>query len=89
MRINRYTECYDRDFSTDKLLGTPLYGMRVDSDGAAVGDITVLRAGIFDDLGVLNKHKPELEIYINGRVNWLTTIGGADEFDGMLPPPSS
>lgn len=76
-------------FLTNKLLGTPLYGMRVDSDGAAVGDITVLRAGIFDDLEVLNEHKPDLEIYINGRVNWLTTVEGADEFDGMLPPPPS
>jgi hypothetical protein len=62
--------------------------MRVDSDGAATDDITVLRAGIFDDLGVLNEHKAELEIFIDGRVNWLTAIEGADELVGM-PPPSS
>lgn len=62
--------------------------MRVNSDGAAADGVTVLRAGIFDDLEVLNEHKAELEIYVDGRVNWLTAVEGADECVGM-PPPSS
>lgn len=72
----------------DYYLGTPLYGYRVDADGAPVADVRVLRAGIFDDLGYINEHKPEAEIYISGRVNWFTPIEGADEFAGMVPPPT-
>jgi hypothetical protein len=63
--------------------------MTVDSDGAPTADITVLRAGIFDDLGVLNENKPDAELYVGQRVNWFTPLEGAEEFAGMLPTPPS
>lgn len=49
-------------------------------------EITVLRAGIFDDIETLNKYKPGLEIYTNGRVRWISPTEGADQFIGMPLP---
>lgn len=63
-----------------------MYGKSTSPDGV-VSPTTVLRAGIFDDLEFLNEHKPEGELFVGGRVNWLTPIEGAMEFPGMLPPP--
>ena len=44
-----------------------------------------MRAGILDDLGVLNQYKPQAEIYNNGRVEWISPVDGAGQFAGMLP----
>ncbi|KAA8649329.1 GFA family protein [Aspergillus tanneri] len=66
--------------------GTPLYGLRMKSSGVP-DEITIVRAGIFDDIGVLNQYKPEAEIYINGRVRWIDSVEGADQFIGMPPLP--
>ncbi|EDP55662.1 DUF636 domain protein [Aspergillus fumigatus A1163] len=48
---------------------------------------TILRAGIFDDIGVLNQRKPEAEIFTCGRVSWLSPVEGTDQFVGMVPLP--
>lgn len=45
----------------------------------------IVRAGIFDDIEVLNQHKPGAEIYTNGRVKWTNCVEGAAQFIGMLP----
>ncbi|KAB8072113.1 Mss4-like protein [Aspergillus leporis] len=63
--------------------GTPLYGHRIES--GVPDKITIVRAGIFDDLEMLNQHKPKAEIYINGRVSWNCPLEGVDQFAGMLP----
>lgn len=47
----------------------------------------ILRAGILDDIGILNEHKPKAEIYTDGRVSWISPAEGADQFIGMLPLP--
>jgi hypothetical protein len=52
-------------------------------------DIIVVRAGIFDDVEILNQQKPQVEIYTDGRVEWMTPIEEAGQFAGMLPLPSS
>lgn len=65
--------------------GTPLYGFKVKADGDRADDITILRAGIFDDIEMLNQHKPEVEIYTDGRVKWMSPAEGAGQFTGMPP----
>ncbi|EYE96829.1 GFA family protein [Aspergillus ruber CBS 135680] len=42
--------------------GTPLFGQKIKSD-RDFNEITILRAGIFDDIQILNDRKPEAEIY--------------------------
>ncbi|KAJ5925614.1 hypothetical protein N7454_008253 [Penicillium verhagenii] len=63
--------------------GTPVYGSRVDENGDPA-EITVVRAGIFDD-EVLREKKPEAELYTDRRLNWITPIEGAGQVCGMLP----
>ncbi|PGH14380.1 hypothetical protein AJ80_05970 [Polytolypa hystricis UAMH7299] len=62
--------------------GTPLYGHRIKPSGVP-DEITIVRAGIFDDIEVLNQHKPTIEIYIGGRVGWLCPLDGVNQFIGM------
>ncbi|GFF56473.1 glutathione-dependent formaldehyde-activating enzyme [Aspergillus udagawae] len=66
--------------------GTPLYGLRMNSDGVPA-ETTVLRAGIFDDIEVLNQRRPEAEIFTSGRVSWMSPIEGTGQFVGMVPLP--
>lgn len=47
----------------------------------------ILRAGILDDIGILNEHKPKAELYTDRRVSWISPAEGADQFSGMLPLP--
>lgn len=70
-----------------KVIGTPLYGQKVKPDGVP-HELTVVRAGIFDP-EVLNDRKPEVEIYTDRRLAWISPIEGAGQFSGMLPLPSS
>ncbi|KAK2755737.1 hypothetical protein FQN54_005887 [Arachnomyces sp. PD_36] len=64
--------------------GTPLYGYKVNSEGTP-DQTAILRAGILDDIGVLNEHKPEAEIYTDGRVCWVSPTEGTGQFSGMPP----
>lgn len=52
-------------------------------------EITIVRAGIFDYMGILNERKPEAEIYADRRLTWISPVEGADQFSGMLPLPES
>lgn len=69
-----------------KVMGTPLFGRKMKSNGVS-DEITIIRAGIFDDIGILNERKPEAEIYTNRRVKWMSPVEGADQFGGTLPLP--
>ncbi|PKX89641.1 GFA family protein [Aspergillus novofumigatus IBT 16806] len=66
--------------------GTSLYGLRMNSDGDPE-ETTILRAGILDDIDVLNERKPESEIFTSGRVSWMSPVEGTAQFDGMVPLP--
>ncbi|GAD93196.1 conserved hypothetical protein [Paecilomyces variotii No. 5] len=68
------------------VVGTPLYGHKVSPNGDADGTV-IVRAGIFDDIEILNQQQPEAEIYTDGRVKWIKPVEGANQFIGM--PPSS
>jgi hypothetical protein len=76
-------------FVTHRLMipaGTPLYGMRMQPDGTP-SDKMILRAGILDDIGFLNEHKPKVEVFTGGRVCWLNPVEEAGQFTGMPPLP--
>ncbi|KAL2818745.1 Mss4-like protein [Aspergillus cavernicola] len=64
--------------------GTPIYGHRINPSGVP-DEITIVRAGIFDDIEVLNRNEPAAELYIGGRVNWLCPLEGAVQSVGMVP----
>lgn len=69
-----------------KVLGTPLFGRKIKPNGDS-DETTVVRAGIFDDEGILNERTPVVEIYTKQRLKWVSPIEGADQFSGMLPLP--
>ncbi|KAJ5295360.1 hypothetical protein PENANT_c001G06111 [Penicillium antarcticum] len=62
--------------------GTPLFGRK--TNGGQADDVTVLRAGIFDDIGILDERKPDVEIYTISRLKWLAPVEGAHQFSGMF-----
>ncbi|KAJ5235859.1 hypothetical protein N7489_005950 [Penicillium chrysogenum] len=66
--------------------GTPLYGLRIKPHGDR-DETTVIRAGIFDNVGILHERTPVVEIYTEQRLKWVSPIEGADQFTGMLPLP--
>lgn len=72
--------------NTNKLIGTPIYGVRLTATGEP-GETTILRAGIFDDIEILNKQKPVAELYTDARVKWVHPLEDADQFTGMIPLP--
>ncbi|EKV08500.1 Glutathione-dependent formaldehyde-activating, GFA [Penicillium digitatum] len=66
--------------------GTPLFGRKIKANGDP-DEITIIRAGIFDDSRILNERTPVAEMYIEQRLKWISPIEGADQFCGMLPLP--
>lgn len=47
-------------------------------------DITIVRAGIFDDVEFLNQHKPGAELFTTRRVTWLSPVDEAAQLTGMM-----
>ncbi|RAQ42950.1 DUF636 domain protein [Aspergillus flavus] len=66
--------------------GTPIYGHKITASGTPE-EITILRAGVFDDIEFLDRHRPKAEIYRLGRVKWMCPLEGADQFIGMPSLP--
>jgi len=64
---------------TNTSLGTPLFGGKTKDDGTRV-----VRAGILDDIEILNSQKPQVEIYTDRRLDWITAVEGAKQFGGNL-----
>ncbi|KAJ5646463.1 hypothetical protein N7490_002835 [Penicillium lividum] len=64
--------------------GTPLFGHRINADGSRA-EITVVRAGIFDDIRLLDQSKPGVELYSESRLKWLCAVEGAIQVSGMMP----
>jgi hypothetical protein len=77
---------FGEDKQLTKVIGSPLFGRKIDPNGDCDKTI-VIRAGIFDDKGILNERTPVVEIYTKQRLNWVSPIEGADQFTGMLPLP--
>lgn len=59
-----------------------MFSRKVESDGDS-GGITIVRAGIFDD-AILNDRKPQVEIYVDERLEWIKPIEGAEQYTGMF-----
>jgi hypothetical protein len=66
--------------------GTTLYRYG-DAFGGIDGD-RIIQAGILDNLRDLNVNKPELEMFIEARVDWVHQLeaDGVNQFTGMPPP---
>lgn len=69
------------------MIGTPLYGHKIKPNGEAE-EVTIVRAGIFDDTEILDEGRPAVEIYTESRLKWLSPVEGAGQFIGMLSVPS-
>ncbi|CAG8267849.1 unnamed protein product [Penicillium nalgiovense] len=82
-----YTEIAGRQHhDLTRVIGTPLFGRKIKPNGDR-DETTVVRAGIFDNIGILHERTPVVEIYTEQRLKWLSPIEGADQFTGMLPLP--
>lgn len=68
--------------ASDDSLGTPLFGRKTNADGGSV-ETTVVRAGIFDDIQILDDRKPDMEIYTDRRLAWISPLKGTVQFSGM------
>ncbi|KAJ5173304.1 hypothetical protein N7492_005897 [Penicillium capsulatum] len=80
-----YHRIEDAKQQLTQFLGTPLFGRRSkQKTGGDFDDETIVRAGIFDDVGLLQARKPDVEIYTDRRLEWITPIEGADQVCGML-----
>lgn len=64
------------------MIGTPLYGRKIKSDGEPDG-IAVVRAGIFDD-EFLRQWKPQAELYTDRRLEWVNPLEEASQHRSML-----
>ncbi|KAJ5587204.1 uncharacterized protein N7459_002969 [Penicillium hispanicum] len=64
--------------------GSPLFGRKIKPNGDP-DEVTIIRAGIFDDIEMLNERKPAAELYTERRLKWVSPIEGAAQFSGMLP----
>lgn len=45
----------------------------------------VIKAGILDDVNVINSLKPGAELYAPERVKWVSELQGANQVDAMPP----
>lgn len=68
--------------TSDMSVGTPLFGQKINSDGDPA-ETTVVRAGIFDDIQMLNDRKPDAEIFTDRRLAWVSPFEGAVQFSSM------
>lgn len=67
----------------NNLIGTPLFGRKIKADGNP-DETTIVRAGIFDDVQLLDERKPEAELYTDRRLKWANRVEEAGQFSGML-----
>lgn len=70
--------------------GTPLFGRKIKANGE-FDEITVVRAGIFEDEALLNERGPEAELYTDRRLKWVDPVEGGlmgiDTTDAKRPVP--
>ncbi|KAK5309994.1 hypothetical protein LTR70_009817 [Exophiala xenobiotica] len=75
----KITSCFCAD------CGTTLY--RYGDTFGGIDGMMIVKAGILDDVNVINSTKPGAELYAPGRVQWVAALEGANQVDAM-PPPS-
>ncbi|KAI1611591.1 Mss4-like protein [Exophiala viscosa] len=70
------------DRATNRLSkGTTLFRYG-DSFGGKDG-MRIIKAGVLDDVSVVNSAKPTGELYSNERIQWVEPVQGADQTKGM------
>ncbi|KPI34467.1 uncharacterized protein AB675_4057 [Cyphellophora attinorum] len=53
-----------------------------DSFGGPDG-MRIIKAGVLDDVDVLNNTKPGAELYASERISWVQKVGGSEDKKGM------
>ena len=66
---------------TDSGVGTTLF--RYGETFGGRDGMMVVKAGILDDVDVINSHKPGAELYAPERVKWVAQVEGTDDLEGM------
>ena len=68
---------------TDAFLGTTLY--RYGDTFGGIDGMRVIKAGILDDVNIINSTKPGAELFAPERVSWVAGLEGAGQIDAMPP----
>jgi len=71
------TSCFCAD------CGTTLF--RYGDSFGGVDGMRLIKAGILDDVGVINQMKPGGELFAPERIKWVAPIEGAGQMEGMGP----
>jgi hypothetical protein len=68
---------------TDIMAGTTLFRYG-DSFGGPDG-MRIIKAGILDDVNIINSTKPGAELFAPDRVKWVSALEGAGQIEAMPP----
>lgn len=63
------------------VIGTTLF--RYGDSFGGVDGMRIIKAGILDDVNVINSIKPGAELFAPERVSWVSEVGGANQVEGM------
>ena len=47
--------------------------------------MVVIRAGIFDDVGLVDRYRPMADMYVTRRPKWIGPVENAHQLTGMPP----
>lgn len=62
-------------------VGTTVYRWG-DSFGGEAG-MRIIKAGVMDDVDLINNTKPGAELYASERIRWVAAVEGANQMDGV------
>lgn len=63
--------------------GTTLF--RYGDSFGGIDGMRIIKAGILDDVNIINSIKPGAELYAPERIKWVSEVSGAGQLDGMPP----
>lgn len=65
------------------MIGTTLF--RYGDSFGGIDGMRIIKAGILDDISVINNTKPGAELFAPERVQWVAALEGSDQVDAMPP----
>ncbi|OCT53524.1 DUF636 domain protein [Cladophialophora carrionii] len=78
------TSCFCPDCAARaRATGTTLF--RYGDSFGGIDGMRIIKAGILDDVNVLNQTKPGAELYAPERIKWVAALEGAGQIDAMPP----
>jgi hypothetical protein len=48
----------------------------------------VIKAGVMDEVDLINKTKPQMEFFVPDRIEWVNEMEGVPQIEGNPPAPS-